>query len=118
MEIKIGNITFYGTCPLYSTCLSIINKCAKTGDAADVELVLRAITGWNGVTEADLFNDGDSNEIVDFDKDLFNEVIRDRHDWWVPISARITESIYERQIKKETEIKNSAAGTTNEHLSA
>lgn len=112
--VKIGHITFTGDCPQYAKLLKIINQASKP-DApvpSDIQMCIAAIDGWEGVTEADIFPDGDPEIKVPFEKELFDDLIIDRIDWWTEISRAITESVSKRQIKKEVALKNSPAGTT------
>lgn len=108
-EVTVGHITFYGVCPTYSKLMRIIN--ATEDDSADAVMAFRAVTNWIGMTKADIIKGGDATEI-EFDRRLFEEVIFDRADWWKPISIEITKSVMSRQMVKESEIKNSQAGTT------
>lgn len=110
LEVKVGNITFTGICPRYSRLSKIIND--TKDDSADAKMAALAIDGWDGVTEADIIKGGDSAKVIPFDQALFNELIFDRYDWWVPIARAITQSAMARQVVKEAEIKNSVAGTT------
>lgn len=110
LEVVVGHITFYGVCPTYSKLMRIISS--TDNDSADAVMACRAVTNWIGVTEADVIKGGDSSKELEFDQKLFEELIFDRADWWKPISIEITKSVMSRQMVKETEIKNSQAGTT------
>lgn len=112
LTVEVGHITFTGECPLYAKLMGIINACARTKDSSDAEMAALAVNHWEGVTEADIFPDGDPDKLVPFDRELFDELIRDRADWWKPISMKLTEIVQARQVVKEAEIKNSPAGTT------
>lgn len=109
---KIGDVTFVGECPSWAKAMGVIERFQDRATDVDAELVAVAIQDWSGMTEADLFPDGDKDKPVAFDKDLFNLVIRDRPDWWKPLARRIRDLITSRQVIKEAEIKNSPAGTT------
>ena len=110
LEVKVGHITFSGTCPRYSRLVKLFATIKN--DSVDAAMAEISIDGWSGVTEADVINGGDVNVIVPFSLDLYQELILDRKDWWQPISEAIVRSAEGRQIIKEEEIKNSEAGTT------
>lgn len=116
LEVQVGHITFIGECPSYAKLSGIIAKYFGTVDPADAEMAAVAINDWRGVTEADVVADGDPNILVPFNKELYDKLIRDRKDWWEPISIAITKSVVARQIKKEAEIKNSQGGMTAKRL--
>lgn len=112
LKVQIGHITFIGECPLFATCMAIINKFSKTKNSADAELAAESITDWIGVTEADILPGGDATVLVPFDPELFAVLIRDRADWWTPISQEITALVQARQMTKGKELGNLQAGTT------
>ncbi len=106
LEVKLGEITFYGECPLYGKCMGVINKYSGTTDPADIELAAISVNGWSGVTEADIIVGGDPSKDIEFDRELFNILIHDRSDWWKAVSAKVSELVQQRQIVKESEVKN------------
>lgn len=117
LAVNVGHITFTGECPLYAKLMGIISKCKDTASSADAEMAAIAITGWDGMTEADVIADGDPSKLVAFSRELCDNLIKDRAEWWTPISVKISESVMARQIQKEAEIKNFQAGTITKPLS-
>lgn len=117
LEVVVGHITFTGECPLYAKLMGIISKCKDTANSADAEMAVLAVTGWEGMTEADVIAGGDPSRLIPFSRELCDNLIRDRVEWWTPISVKITESVMSRQIQKEDELKNFQAGTITKPLS-
>lgn len=113
LKVVVDHITFIGQCPLYSRLMRVMTDSFKDTDMApDAVMASKCITNWEGVTEADILPGGDPTVVVPFDKALFEELVLDNKDWWIPISKAITSSVMDRQVKKEAEIKNSPATTT------
>lgn len=109
-EVVVGHITFSGVCPKYSRLSKVIAD--SKDDSADAKMASISITGWQGMTEADIIKGGDESISVTFDQELYEELIFDRRDWWVPIAQAVVNNATARQIVKEAEIKNSPAGMT------
>jgi len=115
VRVKVRHMTFTGKCPTYSKVAAIITNSAvgKVDELADAKIAAMTVTGWEGVTEADIFpDDGDSTVLVPFDPMLFEKIIYDKGEWWKAISSKVTESVMKRQAIKDDSIKNSQAGTT------
>lgn len=74
-------------------------------DMSSVEMAIHYVIDWHGVTEADLVPSG-SSDPVKFDKALWSEWCRDRHDFWTPINEAIGESIASHLEKREAATKN------------
>jgi len=74
-------------------------------DLSFAEICRRHVTGWSGVKESDLL-DGGKKEIVDFSKEVFDEVIGDRQDWWKEISNKVLEDAQNRITAKAENEKN------------
>jgi hypothetical protein len=62
--------------------------------------VKRYVTGWEGVTEADLIVSGASDP-VDFDPALWASVIEDRRDWVGPIAQALLDAILQHETAAE-----------------
>lgn len=103
IEVKVGHITFTGSCPTYSKLLKIISTAAD--DSADARIAALAITGWSGVTEFDVIG-GSEDVPIEFNLELYQELVMDRMDWWKPISQAVSQSVLKRQQQKEEEAKN------------
>lgn len=76
----------------------------------DAELARKVVDGWDFVTEAHLL-DGGSNDIVPFDKALFDEVIGDKQEWWRAIADTVIVKFNDASDKKDAPEKNSRAGS-------
>lgn len=64
------------------------------------------ITGWDGITEADLIESGSSKEAVNFSRELFAEAIADNIDWQVKIAdAILADAMKRAQLKADNEKK-------------
>ncbi len=114
----VGTVTFECLCPPYSQVSAIITNSIvrETEDLSDAKIAAKTVIGWSGMTEADIVPDGDRGKLVPYDAQLFQAIIYDRSDWWVPISKRVTEMVQERKKLREAELKNLTAGTTTKPL--
>jgi hypothetical protein len=99
LSISIDHITFYATRATVEECLVYGEE--KT---SDTNVCRRHITGWDGVTSNDILADG-SDDVVIYDKALFDEVIADRPDWWITISKAIIDESYKRINQRATRKK-------------
>lgn len=98
-EIKIGSITFQVIRASMEQALLYHN------DKLTVARICQNhVTGWSGVTMADLVDDG-GKEIVPFDKELFAEVIADRIDWWEELYKDIIADAEKRAKERESSAK-------------
>lgn len=98
ISIKVGNITFTGT---RCTAEDVLDS-QKTGGSLS-DLCRNHITGWHGVTEADVI-EGGSKDLVEFDKEAFDLLIGDRSDWFQEIGPALykdTVAHHEARNKKE-----------------
>lgn len=83
----------------------------QEGDAARfnamsaIELATEYVVDWQGVTEADLVPSGGSDP-VPFDRALWAEWCRDRHELWAPITDAISSAIAAHLEKREAAAKN------------
>lgn len=77
---------------------------------SDAELARRMVDGWEGVTEAHLV-EGGLDELIPFDKELFDEIIGDKQSWWRAIADFCIAKYNETNDKKEAAEKNSRSGS-------
>lgn len=94
IEIKVGGITFTGRRATNEEFSDYYRN-----DVSLAEVARRHINGWAGVKESDLIPGG-SDDGVKFERDLFNEVIADQQDWWMPIYQEIIRDAIERAEQK------------------
>ena len=77
---------------------------------SNAEACRRCIDGWEGVKESDIVPDG-SGDLVDFDKELFDEVIAFKVDWCTEIVKSILLEATEHNERKEANAKKSKRGS-------
>lgn len=97
-EIKVGGVTF--------TCQRFTNEQFGVYHDENIttsEICRRHVTGWAGVTERDVYGEGDKS--VPFDRELFNEVIGNRTDWAQEIVKKMLVENADFQKKCSEEIK-------------
>ena len=100
IEIKVGDITFYGT----RATPEQFSRYA-TQASTDAEVCRVHIDGWSGVKESDLI-DGGSDEVIKFSREDFSEAIGEKPDWYKPIVSKILEDAQERFVaRKDNEKK-------------
>jgi len=85
LEIKVGKTTFSGTRATVELAL-MYNK--NSGTITDAEICRRHINDWSGVKAADVVPGAPDKEIS-FDRDLFNEVIGEKAEWFSAIASEI-----------------------------
>jgi hypothetical protein len=90
-KVTSGKITFICRRP---TDLEMVDISVKKQRQLDV--IDRFVTGWEGVTELDLFSSG-SDKPVEFNQEVFKEWIADNPDYWEPIITAITTSYTKHQ---------------------
>lgn len=63
-------------------------------DGASVDIACDFVTGWRGVTEADLLGEAvGASDPVDFDSALWKEVVRDRTGWLNKAASAVSQSV-------------------------
>ncbi|MCW7542018.1 hypothetical protein OOT46_29915 [Aquabacterium sp. A7-Y] len=80
---------------------------ADKGMKVEVEHVRDYVTGWSGITEADLLGEavGSSDE-VPFDTELWAEVVADRLAWHKTIATELLRVIAEHRFSLQEAAKN------------
>lgn len=104
-EVQVDHITFTGSLPTTEQFFVYGREYVT-----DAEIARKCVDGWQGITEADLI-EGGRDESVAFDKELFNEVIGDKPEWWRPISDLVLDRFRLRAAEKENKEKNSRSGS-------
>ena len=99
-SVKVNHMTFTGERPTVEKFADMYNQ-GKT----DCEMVRLAIDGWSGVKEKDIIKGG-SNDIVDFDAELWAVVIGDMPHVWSKIAGVIADGITACSEKSEAARKN------------
>ena len=61
------------------------------------EICRNHITGWSGVKESDVVDDG-KKENIDFDPRIFAYAIGNRPDWWNPIAQEVVKKSVDRAL--------------------
>ena len=92
VEIPVGKMKFLGRRPSVAEFYQLF-----VDRTQDVEVVKTFIDGWENVTGDDLFP-GSGCEVMQFDRDFFNEAIMDRPEIWKPIVEKLIE-ITRKQIE-------------------
>ncbi|MBP7953535.1 MAG: hypothetical protein KAZ14_00030 [Nitrosomonas sp.] len=98
VEVKIGDITLFAT---VSDDSDIIKYMREGTD--DQEVIKSHVYGWSGVKERDLI-DGGSDDIVAFDKEVFDLSIKNKIDWWAPSIEEIFTKPWKR-LENKLELK-------------
>lgn len=88
--VTVGNATF--NCRLASV-QEYVEYSIKS--IIDPDVCRKHVTGWAGVTEADLIEDG-KKDPVEFSAELFDLVISDKPDWWQAIYKHVIERAQQR----------------------
>lgn len=104
-EVQVDHITFTGSLPTTEQFFVYGRE-----SVTDAEIARKCVDGWRGVTESDLIEDG-GDDVIAFDKELFNEVIGDKPEWWRPISDLVIDRFKLRAAEKENKEKNSQSGS-------
>lgn len=74
----------------------------------EIEHVVKYAVGWEGFTEADLLGAAiGSSDVVEFDRDLWAEVVGDRAEWKVKVANAILGSVVDHLTAREAVAKNS-----------
>ena len=84
ITVNIGNKVFTG----YRSTTEQLGM-YLANDLHQAEVARRHISGWSGVTEKDLYEDG-GNSNVPFDKELFDLIIGDKPEWYSKIFQEVT----------------------------
>lgn len=90
ITIQVGDIKFYGKRATTEELARYMQ--AKTLDA---EVARYHITGWDGVKESDLI-EGGKDDLVKFDRELFFEIIGDKHEWYSEIARAVLDESMRR----------------------
>ena len=98
ISIKVGSITFTGIRATFDEYAKYVNNSVYNGDVCKLH-----ITGWDGVKESDILDDG-VDKIIPFDKEAFDEIIVDKPEW----SGEIVKALSDRAVN------GAAARTENE----
>lgn len=105
IEVKVGDITFLGTRATMEQALGY--KANGTSDAA----VARAhIDGWEGVKECDLI-EGGRDQKTPFDKDVFDQLVAEKIDWWKNIAEKVLDDAFARFEERQNNEKKSKTGS-------
>lgn len=99
-EVKIGDFTFDFRGATLEEYSAYYNK-----DVPLTDVARKHITGWTGIKESDLSDFGDffpsgSDKEIPFDKGLFDLVIAERQEWWLPLYQAIIAGTLERAAKR------------------
>ena len=70
------------------------------GRRFDLAFAEGLVVGWENVRESDLIPGGDP-VAADFDRDLFSAWLRDRPDFWEPLTTAVVESYTRYQEARE-----------------
>ena len=100
IEIKIGDISFFGTRATPEQFSRYATQSTTDSDVCRVH-----IDDWKGVKECDLI-EGGSKEPVKFNQDDFFEAIAEKPEWYKPIVTEILRDAQERFKKKAENEKN------------
>lgn len=73
---------------------------------ASAEHVTRYVTGWDGITEADLIGPAGSSDAAEFHPDLWRIVVEDRLEWMRTIARALLDAILEHRAAKLEDEKN------------
>lgn len=105
VEIKIDDITLYASRATDAQAISYVQNATP-----DLDVISKHITGWTGVKERDVI-EGGSEELIDFDHEVFMLGIGDRIDWIKPCIEKIFIEPWERLQKKIDTEKKSTPGS-------
>ncbi len=98
VEVKIGGITLFAT---VSDDSDIIKYMREGTD--DQEVIKAHVYGWAGVKESDLI-EGGSDDVVEFDREVFELSIKNKVDWWSPSIEEIFTKPWKR-LERKLELK-------------
>lgn len=73
---------------------------------ASAEHVTRYVTGWDGITEADLIGAAGSSDAAEFHPDLWRIVVEDRLEWMRTIARALLDAILAHRAAKLEDEKN------------
>ena len=79
---------------------------ASRAMVASLAQVSKYVTGWEGITEADLLGASGASDPVPFDAELWGEVVADRGDWLKIVAAALLASIVKHFDQKAAAEKN------------
>ncbi len=73
---------------------------------ASAEHVTKYVTGWDGITEADLIGPAGSSDAAEFHPNLWRIVVEDRLDWMRAIARALLDAILAHRAAKLEDEKN------------
>lgn len=74
---------------------------------AELEQIKKYVTGWDGITEADLLGPSvGSSDPLPFSTDLWSEVVEDHGDWLALVARALLDAIVKHFEKKAEDSKN------------
>ena len=94
ITVRVGSVTFYAR-------RATIEEFSKYSldRTLDAEVARLHVTGWDGVRECDLIDDG-STDIVQFDRETFYEAIGDKPEWFSAIAKQVLDEAIKRLTSK------------------
>ncbi len=93
-ETELGEFLHYG-------------QAGELQAVADVPQCKRFVTGWDGITEADLLGAAiGSSDALPFTVDLWAEVVGDRSDWCRVVSEALVKAITDHVKSRDEATKN------------
>lgn len=79
--------------------------------SVETEHVRKYVVGWTGFTEATLLGEAiGASDSIDFDSELWAEVVEDNIEWRREVAMAILESVVDHITKREEVAKNSTPG--------
>lgn len=100
IAIPDTNIVVYATRMTGEEFRAIVDN-----NVSDAEISRRYVIGWQGVTEADIIEEGSSKVEVPFDKGLFDDIIGDKDDWFLYIASNVGRAALDRVSAKASNAK-------------
>lgn len=104
LEIKVGERVYLARRPQWEEAGELLRI-----QPTDAAIARRFVDGWRNIRAKDLFLDG-ADEILEFDKDTFDEAIGDIPEDSSVIATRLLQEAIEYRKKFEAARKNSVAG--------
>ncbi len=87
VEIPVGKMKFFGR---RMTAAELYKTYNKQSEDCEALIDYQLIDDWEGVREKDMFPGG-SNDLVNFDRNVFNTAIVDLPKIWKPIVKKLVE---------------------------
>lgn len=94
ITVRVDNATFYAR-------RATIEEFSRYSidRTLDAEVARLHVTGWDGVKECDLIDDG-SKEVIPFDREAFIEAIGDKPEWFNAIAKQVLDEAIKRLTSK------------------